>query len=66
MIEPTSGIHTFFMAFPIDVAFVAKDGQVVATPAHAEALAARAVRPQGPLRGRVAGGDAGAERHGAE
>lgn len=31
VIEPTSSIHTFFMAFPIDVAFVAKDGRVVAT-----------------------------------
>jgi uncharacterized membrane protein (UPF0127 family) len=31
VIEPTSSIHTFFMVFPIDVAFVAKDGRVVAT-----------------------------------
>lgn len=30
VIEPCSSIHTFFMAFPIDVAFVAKDGRVVA------------------------------------
>ena len=31
IIEPCSSIHTWFMAFPIDVAFVAKDGRVVAT-----------------------------------
>ncbi len=31
VIEPCSSIHTLFMAFPIDVAFVAKDGRVVAT-----------------------------------
>lgn len=30
VIEPCSSIHTLFMAFPIDVAFVAKDGRVVA------------------------------------
>ena len=28
-IAPTNAIHTFFMKFPIDVAFVAKDGRVV-------------------------------------
>ena len=33
VIEPCSSIHTFFMAFPIDIAFVAKDGRVV-TVAH--------------------------------
>lgn len=31
VIEPCSSIHTLFMAFPIDVAFVARDGRVVAT-----------------------------------
>ncbi len=34
VIEPCSSIHTFFMAFPIDIAFVAQDGRVVTT-AHA-------------------------------
>ncbi len=34
IIEPCSSIHTWFMAFPIDVAFVATDGRVVRT-AHA-------------------------------
>lgn len=29
IIAPTSAIHTFFMKFPIDVAFVAKDGRVL-------------------------------------
>ena len=29
IIAPTSAIHTFFMRFAIDVAFVAKDGLVV-------------------------------------
>ena len=29
VIAPTSAIHTFFMKFPIDVAFVARDGRVV-------------------------------------
>ena len=29
VIAPTFAIHTFFMKFPIDVVFVAKDGRVV-------------------------------------
>lgn len=29
VIAPTNAIHTWFMRFPIDVAFVAKDGRVV-------------------------------------
>lgn len=29
IIAPSNAIHTFFMRFPIDVAFVAKDGRVV-------------------------------------
>lgn len=31
IIAPCSAIHTFFMKFAIDVAFVAKDGRVVKT-----------------------------------
>jgi len=31
IIAPTNAIHTFFMKFPIDVLFVAKDGFVVKT-----------------------------------
>ena len=29
LIAPTNAIHTFFMKFPIDVAFVRKSGQIV-------------------------------------
>lgn len=29
ILAPTNAIHTFFMRFPIDVAFVAKDGTVL-------------------------------------
>jgi uncharacterized membrane protein (UPF0127 family) len=29
IIAPTNAIHTWFMKFPIDVAFVAKDGRIV-------------------------------------
>lgn len=29
IIAPTNAIHTFFMKFPIDIAFVSKDGCVV-------------------------------------
>jgi uncharacterized membrane protein (UPF0127 family) len=29
ILAPCSGIHTFFMRFPIDVVFVARDGRVV-------------------------------------
>ena len=31
IIAPTNAIHTFFMRFPIDVAFVARSGRVVKT-----------------------------------
>jgi uncharacterized protein len=31
VIAPSSGIHTFFMRFPIDVVFVARDGLVKKT-----------------------------------
>jgi uncharacterized protein len=33
ILAPCNSIHTFFMRFPIDVAFVAKDGRVVKTAA---------------------------------
>jgi uncharacterized membrane protein (UPF0127 family) len=29
LIAPSNAVHTFFMRFPIDVAFVAKDGRVL-------------------------------------
>lgn len=47
IIEPCSSIHTWFMAFPIDVAFVAADGRVVRV--------AHALRPWrfGPLARKV-------------
>ena len=45
-IAPSNGIHTCFMKFPIDVAFIARDGRVVkvyaALPAWRMALALRA------------------------
>jgi len=31
LIAPTNAVHTFFMRFPIDIAFVARDGRVVKT-----------------------------------
>ncbi len=33
VIAPSNAIHTFFMRFPIDVAFVARDGRVLKTRA---------------------------------
>lgn len=46
LIAPSSGIHTCFMKFPIDVAFVSKTGRVLkvraALPAWRAALALRA------------------------
>jgi hypothetical protein len=49
VIAPTTAVHTFFMRFPIDVAFVTRDGRVVKTYARlapwriAAALRAHAV-----------------------
>jgi uncharacterized membrane protein (UPF0127 family) len=31
LIAPTSAVHTFFMHFPIDLVFIAKDGTVTKT-----------------------------------
>jgi uncharacterized protein len=31
LIAPTSAVHTFFMRFPIDIAFVTREGRVVKT-----------------------------------
>lgn len=31
LIAPSNAVHTFFMRFPIDVAFVTRDGRVVKT-----------------------------------
>ncbi len=46
IIAPSNAIHTFFMRFPIDVAFVAKQGRVLkvrqAMPARRVAAALRA------------------------
>jgi uncharacterized protein len=46
LIAPSNAIHTFFMRFPIDIAFVARDGRVVsvrtALPAWRIAFAVRA------------------------
>jgi uncharacterized membrane protein (UPF0127 family) len=45
VIAPTNAIHTFFMRFAIDVAFVAKDGRIVKTQ-----VALRPWRVAGALR----------------
>jgi uncharacterized protein len=46
IIAPSNAVHTFFMRFPIDIAFVAKDGRVIklrhAVPARRIAAALRA------------------------
>jgi uncharacterized membrane protein (UPF0127 family) len=46
VIAPTNAVHTFFMRFPIDIVFVAKDGRVLkvsrAVPAWRMAAAWRA------------------------
>jgi uncharacterized membrane protein (UPF0127 family) len=34
VLAPCSGIHTFFMRFPIDVIFVARDGTVLGVRPH--------------------------------
>jgi uncharacterized protein len=34
VIAPTNAIHTFFMRFPIDVVFVARDGRVLKVSRH--------------------------------
>lgn len=66
VIAPCNGIHTWFMRFPIDVAFVARDGRVLKTidslGAWRVALAVRAFAtielPAGLLRNRgVVAGD---------
>ena len=31
LIAPTNAVHTFFMRFPIDIAFITRDGAVVKT-----------------------------------
>lgn len=45
LIAPTNAVHTFFMRFPIDIVFVARDGEVVkvrrAVPARRMAAAWR-------------------------
>ena len=33
LIAPSNAIHTFFMRFPIDIAFVTRDGRIVKTHA---------------------------------
>ena len=46
LIAPSNAVHTFFMRFPIDVAFLAKDGRVLkvrhAVPARRITAALRA------------------------
>jgi len=57
LIAPTNAVHTFFMRFPIDIAFVSRDGLIVKTYAAlppwriAAALRAHAVieMPAGTL-----------------
>ena len=46
LIAPSNAVHTFFMRFPIDIAFVARDGRVLkvrhAVPARRMTAAIRA------------------------
>ncbi len=46
IIAPSNAVHTFFMRFPIDIAFVSKDGRVLkvrhAVPQRRATLALRA------------------------
>jgi hypothetical protein len=37
VLAPCNSVHTFFMRFPIDIAFVARDGQVVKVVEHLRA-----------------------------
>jgi uncharacterized membrane protein (UPF0127 family) len=65
VLAPCNAVHTFFMRFPIDIAFVARDGRVVKTverfSAWRVAMSPRAFAtvefPAGALRRRVASGD---------
>jgi len=34
VIAPTNAVHTFFMRFPIDIAFVARDGRILKIAAN--------------------------------
>lgn len=36
VIAPCGAVHTWFMRFPIDIAFAARDGRVLKTAAHVE------------------------------
>jgi uncharacterized membrane protein (UPF0127 family) len=74
IIAPCSSIHTFFMRFPIDIAFVSRDGLIVsvrsALPAWRLALSLRAYAvvemPAGSLaRADTRAGDVLAVRPGA-
>src|SRR5262249_61083294 len=66
LITPTGSVHTFFMRFPIDVVFLARDGEVLKV---ARALPpwrmAGARRAQEGLLPRVAGADSPGGRAGA-
>jgi uncharacterized membrane protein (UPF0127 family) len=65
VLAPCNAVHTFFMRFPIDVAFVARDGRVVKTVeglgAWRVAMSPRAFAtiefPAGVLRSRLVSGD---------
>jgi hypothetical protein len=72
VLAPCNAVHTFFMRFPIDVAFVARDGRVVKTVESLRAWrVAAAVRAfatiefrAGILRSRLVAGDRLVLRHG--
>src|ERR1043165_298004 len=72
LIAPSNAVHTFFMRFPIDVAFLARDGRVLkvrhAVPARRMTAAIRAYAvaelPAGTLqRADVRAGDTLALHH---
>ena len=44
LIQPAPSIHTFFMRFPIDVVFLAKNGEVMKVAPHVGAWRMRSCR----------------------
>jgi uncharacterized membrane protein (UPF0127 family) len=44
LIQPAPSIHTFFMRFPIDVVFLAKNGEVMRVAANVAAWRMRSCR----------------------
>lgn len=49
VIEPCTSIHTFFMRFPIDAAFVGRDGRVLRALSHLRPWRATRIYPSAAL-----------------